>query len=63
MSPDTTPRKSTCSNCPRWGSVLKWIETIPAPMHGQAWVFDPEDPKQVFGIIRSTGEVVVARLR
>lgn len=48
---------------PAMGSVLEWIETIPAPMHGQAWVFDPEDPAQLFGIVRRTGEVVVARLR
>ncbi|MGH7576741.1 MAG: hypothetical protein ACREM1_16660 [Longimicrobiales bacterium] len=48
---------------PEMGSVLEWVETIPAPMHGQAWVFDPEDPAQLFSIVRRTGEVVVARLR
>ena len=48
---------------PEMGSVLEWEETIPAPMHGQAWVFDPADPSQVLGIVRQTGEVVVGRLR
>jgi hypothetical protein len=48
---------------PAMGSVLEWIETIPAPIHGQAWVFDPVDPDTIWGIQRSTGEVVVARLR
>ena len=48
---------------PAMGSVLEWVETIPAPMEGQAWVFDPADPDQVFGIVRATGEVVVGTLR
>lgn len=48
---------------PVMGSVLEWVETIPAPMHGQAWVFDPADPTRVLGIVRSTGEVVEGRLR
>jgi len=48
---------------PEMGSVLEWEETIPAPMHGQAWVFDPADPSQLLGIVRRTGEVVVGRLR
>lgn len=46
---------------PRMGSVLEWVATLPAPMEGQAWVFDPTDPDVVFGIIRATGEVVVGR--
>lgn len=48
---------------PEMGSVLEWVETIPAPMEGQAWVFDPADPDQVIGILRSSGEVVVGRRR
>lgn len=48
---------------PEQGSVLEWVETIPAPMEGQAWVFDPTDPLRVFGILRGSGEVVTGRLR
>jgi hypothetical protein len=48
---------------PRMGSVLEWVESIPAPITGQAWVFDPSDPETLWGIRRPTGEVVVARLR
>lgn len=48
---------------PAMGSVLEWIETIPAPIHGQAWVFDPVDPDTIWGIQRSSGEIVVGRLQ
>lgn len=48
---------------PEMGSVLEWLETIPAPLHGQAWAFDPSEPGTIWGIRRSTGEVIVARLR
>jgi hypothetical protein len=48
---------------PEMGSVLEWVETIPAPLQGQAWSFDPDDPWTIWGIRRGTGEVVVARLR
>lgn len=48
---------------PRMGSVLEWVETIPAPISGQAWVFDPTDPDLLWGIQRRSGEVVVSRLR
>jgi hypothetical protein len=48
---------------PTMGSVLEWVDTIPAPIHGQAWVFDPVEPDTVWGIQRSTGDVVVGRLR
>ncbi len=47
---------------PEMGSVLEWVETIPAPMAGQAWVFDPGNPREVWGILRGSGEVVVGRL-
>ena len=46
---------------PEMGSVLEWVETIPAPMHGQAWAFDPADPKAVWGIIRGSEDVVVGK--
>jgi len=48
---------------PAMGSVLEWVETIPAPIRGQAWAFDPRDPKTLWGILRASGEVVVAMLR
>lgn len=48
---------------PERGSVLEWVETMPAPMHGQAWVFDPADPDAVWGIIRASGDVVVGMLQ
>lgn len=48
---------------PKMGSVLEWVETIPAPLQGQAWSFDPTEPGTIWGIRRGTGEVVVARLR
>jgi hypothetical protein len=47
---------------PAMGSVLEWVDTIPAPIHGQAWVFDPIDPESIWGIQRSTGDIVVGRL-
>ena len=48
---------------PEMGSVLRWVETIPAPMHGQAWVFDPADESTVWGLIRSERQVVVGTRR
>lgn len=48
---------------PAMGSVLRWVETIPAPMHGQAWVFDPKDDATVWGLVRSARQVVVGRRR
>lgn len=47
---------------PQMGSVLEWVDTLPAPMHGQAWTFDPADPEVVWGIVRSSGEIVAGRL-
>lgn len=47
---------------PEMGSVLEWVETIPAPLHGQAWVFDPVDPKVIWGIQRAAGVVVIGSL-
>ncbi len=48
---------------PTMGSVLEWIDTIPAPIEGQAWVFDSVEPETIWGIVRSTGEVVQAKPR
>ncbi len=47
---------------PAQGSVLEWVETLSAPFHGQAWVFDPAEPRIVWGIHRASGEVVVGSL-
>lgn len=44
------------------GSVLEWVATIPAPIEGQAWGFDPAASRTLWGVRRSTREVVVARL-
>lgn len=48
---------------PRMGSALEWVETIPAPISGQAWTFDPSGPGTLWGIVRRSGEVVAAELR
>lgn len=48
---------------PAMGSTLEWQETIAAPIEGQAWVFDSSDPETLWGIRRSSGEVVVATRR
>jgi hypothetical protein len=48
---------------PEMGSVLEWVETIPAPFNGQAWSFDPTAPGTVWAVRRATREVIVARLR
>lgn len=48
---------------PAMGSTLEWQETIAAPIEGQAWTFDPSDPETLWGIRRSSGEVVVATRR
>jgi hypothetical protein len=48
---------------PATGFVLEWVQTVAAPIRGQAWAFDPDDPKTLWGIDRASGEVVVATLR
>lgn len=47
---------------PRAGSVLKWLATIPVPVEGQAFSWDPADPELLFTIARKTREVVVGRV-
>ena len=44
---------------PKGGSILQWIATIPAPLEGQAFSWDPEREHVVYGIVRKTKEVVV----
>lgn len=47
---------------PDRGVALAHVATIPAPMEGQAIATDPANPRVLWGIVRRTGEVVVARL-
>jgi len=47
---------------PRLGSVLEYVTTIDVPFEGQSWAWDPAKPRVVYGIIRRTREVVVARI-
>ena len=36
--------------------------TIAVPFEGQSWAWDRSDRRVIYGIIRRTGEVVVARI-
>lgn len=47
---------------PEGGSTLRWIATIPVPLEGQAFAFDPTDENLVYGIVRKTKEVVVLKI-
>lgn len=47
---------------PRLGSVLEYVTTIDVPFEGQSWAWDPVEPRVIYGIIRRTREVVVARI-
>lgn len=47
---------------PSAGSVLRWIATIPFPSEGQAFAFDPQNPDQLYSILRRTKEVIVGRV-
>jgi hypothetical protein len=47
---------------PEGGGVLKHIATLPIPVAGQAIVFDPSQPDVMFGVNRSSREVVGFRL-
>lgn len=51
---------------PRQGAVLEWVGTIPVPLEGQAWTWDVANGgtrlPHIFGIRRSTGEVVESEL-
>jgi hypothetical protein len=47
---------------PRLGSVLEYVTTIDVPFEGQSWAWDPAEPRVIYGIIRRTREVVVARI-
>ncbi len=44
---------------PRAGPMLEHVATVVAPLEGQAWAWDRSAPGLIYGITRSTGEVVV----
>jgi hypothetical protein len=41
---------------------LEYVTTIAVPFEGQAFAWDPSERRVAYGITRSTGEVVVARI-
>lgn len=47
---------------PAGGSTLESVATLAAPIEGQAIAWDPSQPRVMFGITRSTREVVEMRL-
>lgn len=47
---------------PEAGSVLPWVTTIPIPVEGQAFCWDPSEPGVAHFILKRTREVVTARL-
>jgi hypothetical protein len=47
---------------PARGVKLEYVTTIAVPFEGQAFAWDPSERRVAYGITRSTGEVVVARI-
>ncbi len=47
---------------PRQGVRLEYVTTVEVPFEGQSWAWDPSAPRVIYGIIRRTAEVVVARI-
>ena len=47
---------------PKIGVALDYVTTISVPFEGQSWAWDRSDKRVIYGIIRRTGEVVVARV-
>ena len=47
---------------PEQGPVLEHVATIAAPLEGQAWAWDRSQPRTIYGITRTSGEVVVMEL-
>ena len=47
---------------PKMGVALEYVTTIEVPFEGQSWAWDRSDKRIIYGIIRRTGEVVVARI-
>jgi hypothetical protein len=47
---------------PKMGVTLEYVTTITIPFEGQSWAWDRTERRVIYGIIRRTGEVVVARI-
>jgi hypothetical protein len=47
---------------PKLGSTLEYVTTIDLPFEGQSWAWDRSEKRIIYGITRSTREVVVARI-
>jgi hypothetical protein len=47
---------------PDAGSVLELVEVVPVTAEGQAFAWDPFEPRHLYTIIRSTREIVVSEL-
>ena len=48
---------------PAAGSTLRWLAAIPASLEGQAFSWDPDNERILYGIVRKTKEVVVIEIR
>ena len=44
------------------GVTLDYVTTIEVPFEGQSWAWGRSERRVIYGIIRRTGEVVVARI-
>ena len=47
---------------PKMGVTLEYVTMIKVPFEGQSWAWDRTDRRVIYGIIRRTGEVVVAKI-
>ena len=47
---------------PKMGVTLEYVTMIKVPLEGQSWAWDRTDRRVIYGIIRRTGEVVVAKI-
>ena len=47
---------------PKMGVTLDYVTTIEVPFEGQSWAWGRSERRVIYGIIRRTGEVVVARI-
>lgn len=47
---------------PKMGVTLEYVTMIKVPFEGQSWAWDRTDRRMIYGIIRRTGEVVVAKI-
>lgn len=48
---------------PTGGSVLKWVATIPVPIEGQAFGWDPVQPGAIYLLSRPDRALIVGRVR